>query len=137
MNFLPFQVARGSDSALAVSVATTYISLYFGDEQVIFTTNMTTTALSLVIAVERIDNCTYGSVWSSNTPPIGCNYTTTDTQIIYTFFIESGQVLLAGNYTCTAQFNVPGVNHTTSNDGYSIQTTSICGTINSASGNFP
>lgn len=97
---------------------------------------MTITALSLVITVQRTENTTYYDTYNSNNAIINSTYTITTTEIIYTFFIESDQ-LLAGTNSCTAQFSLPDVNHTTSDDTYSIQTTNICGVINSASGNFP
>jgi hypothetical protein len=96
---------------------------------------MTSTALSLVITVQRTENATYWGDSNSYNTVINSTYTTSATEIVYTFFIESGQ-LPAGNYTCTVQFSLSGTNQTTSDDGYSIQTTNICGIINTASGNF-
>lgn len=97
---------------------------------------MTITTLSLVIIVLRDENTTYWNAYNNNNGIINSTYTTSDTEIIYTFFIQDNQLLLANNYTCGVQFNLPNLNHTTSDDRYSLQTTNICGITNSVSGNF-
>jgi hypothetical protein len=99
---------------------------------VIFITNLTTAALSLVVTVQRTPNATYHGDY--NTYPSIINSTRT-TEIIYTFVFNNGQ-LPAGNYTGAVQFDLANVNHTRSSDTYSIKTTSICGNINTVSGNF-
>ncbi len=96
---------------------------------------MTTTELSLVVTVQRTENATYNNAYSNYSPTINSTYTISTTDIVYTFFIQTGQ-LPAGNYICAVQFLLPNVNHTTSDDSYSISITNICGNINSASGNF-
>jgi hypothetical protein len=97
---------------------------------------MTIRALSLVIIIQDTPNTTYFGTYNSYNSIINSTYTTTNTQLIYTFFLQGGQVLPAGTYTCNVQFSLTNVNHTASNDQYSIQTTNICGVINSASGYF-
>ena len=98
---------------------------------------MTSIALSLVIRVQRTANATYHDTYNSYNSIINSTYTMTSTEIIYTFFIQGAQMLPAGNYTCNVQFDLSNDNHTTSIDVYSIETTSICGAINTASGSFP
>jgi hypothetical protein len=97
---------------------------------------MTITALSLVITVQRTGNTTYFDTYNSDDGVINSTYTTSATEIIYTFFIQDDQLLLANTYSCGVQFNLSNSKHVTRNDQYSLQTTNICGTINSASGNF-
>lgn len=134
---LQFYVNKGVDSSLNVSTAIITNNFYFVDEQVVFTTNMTSIALSLIIRVQRTDNATYHATYNSYDTIINSTSTTTDTEIIYTFFIQGAQVLPPGNYSCNVQFQLPNVNHVTSSDTYSVQTTNICGVINTVSGNFP
>lgn len=99
---------------------------------------MTTIALSLIVRVQRgVDNATYHHTYNSYDTIMNSSYTTTDTEIIVTFFIQGAQVLLAGNYSCNVQFRLSNVNHVNSMDTYSVQTTSICGEVNMVSGNFP
>ena len=98
---------------------------------------MTSIALSLIVRVQRADNATYYATYNSYDTIINSTYTTTYTEIIYMFFIQGAQMLLAGNYSCNVQFGLQNVNHVNSGDTYSVQTTSICGVINTVSGNFP
>lgn len=109
--------------------------LFFCEETVNFVTNMTTATLLLVVTVQRTGNTTYHYAFSNYSPTINSTYTTSSTEIIYTFIIQTGQ-LPAGNYTCTVQFDLPNMKHTSSFDTYSITTTNICGNTASASGNF-
>jgi hypothetical protein len=97
---------------------------------------MTLTVLSLVITIQNTPNTTYFGTYNSYNSIINSTYTTTSTQLIYTFFIQGGQSLPAGTYTCNVQFSLTNVNHTASNDQYSIVTTNVCGVSNSASGYF-
>jgi hypothetical protein len=122
-------------SSIIVSTVIAQCDNYFCEEQVVFITNITTAALSLVVTVQRTGNTTYYSDYNTYPALISATSTTSATQIIYTFSFTNGQ-LAAGNYTCAVQFNLPNANHTTSGDKYSITTTNVCGNINSASGNF-
>ena len=111
-------------------------SLYYCEQQVNFTTNMTITAFSAVITIQKgIYNLTYNNAYTNF--PFTPNITeeTTSTQMIYSFFFQTGQIT-AGGYMNAAQFLIPGVNRTTSSDTYSITTTNICGQVNSVSGTF-
>jgi hypothetical protein len=85
--------------------------------------------------VQQTENTTYDNAYSTHNTVIQSIYTTSATQIIYYFFIASGQ-LPAGSHVCAALF-YPGINHTTSDDQYSVQVTDICGVVSSLSGNFP
>lgn len=97
---------------------------------------MTITALSLVMTIQRTGNTTYHNAYNSNNQIINSTYTTSATEIVYTFFIQGSQLLLANTYTCAAQFLLPDLNHTTSYDKYTVQITNICGITTSVSGNF-
>lgn len=96
---------------------------------------MTLVALSLTITVQRIGNTTYHNAYTSYSPILNSTYTTTSSQIIYQFFIQTG-VLPAGNQTCAVQFHLNNVNQTTSADTYSMTTTNLCGSTNSAPSHF-
>ncbi|CAF4921352.1 unnamed protein product [Rotaria sp. Silwood1] len=129
-------VAGLSSSSLIVSSEIGTCDSYFCENKLYFFSNMTITALSLVITVQRTANSTYSGAYSSYSPTINSINNITSSQIIYQFFIQTGQ-LPAGNYTCVGQYNLLNVNHATSADTYSISTTNICGMTSSATGNFP
>ena len=96
---------------------------------------MTVTALTLVITIQRGVNLTYNNAYSNYAPSINFTVSTTTTQMIFRFILQSGQ-LPPGGYICAGQFLIPNVNRTTSADTYSITTTNICGVVNSVSGTF-
>jgi hypothetical protein len=111
-------------------------NLYYCEQDVNFTTNMTITAFSGLITIQKgIYNLTYNGAYTNFPFTPNITVQTTSTQIIYRFFFETGQII-AGSYMIAAQFLIPGINRTTSSDTYSITTTNICGQVNSISGTF-
>jgi hypothetical protein len=65
-------------------------------------------------------------------------YTETSTQIIYTWTLLTGQIAngIGFPYFVEGQYNLVGVNQTTSLDTYTATLTSVCGNTISQSGTF-
>ena len=83
-------------------------------------------------------NATYHGVantfWSG---VLDQTYVDTGSQIIYTSTIVNGQTVKGnGTYSAQAQFNLFGVNQTTSADTYEITTTTVTNVMNTVSGHF-
>lgn len=95
---------------------------------------MTITSLSLIITVQLTGGETYAGAFDTHSA-ISPTYINTTSQFIYSFSLSNSS-LPAGNYTCGAEFNLSGVNHTTSTDTYSITVTNLCGITKTQSSTF-
>ena len=109
---------------------------WFCQEEVWFTTNMTVKTLLVEVRVQRTANATYNGFFTSYNSLIDATYTTTSSELIYTFFNQGGQEVPAGTYRCAVQFDLSNMNQTVALDKYSVQVINICGLVSTASGYF-
>jgi hypothetical protein len=63
--------------------------------------------LSLMITVQRTGNTVFNDTFDSDSPIINSTYTTSATEIVYTFFIQGNQLLRPNTYACSVQFHLP------------------------------
>jgi hypothetical protein len=126
----------GGSTGFSFIVSTAIPSCNSGycQEVVIFNSNWTIATLSLIVTVQNTGGVTYNGDFNTY-PSIISTHNTSSTEIVYIFTVTNSS-LPAGNYTCGAAFNLPGVNHTTSADTYTITATNLCGSTSTASGTF-
>jgi hypothetical protein len=95
--------------------------------------------ITVITVVQKTVNVTYNgtsnSFWGGT---VNQNYVDTGTQIIYTWTIVNGQTITASGspYLLQAQFNLFGVNQTTSADTYIVTATTITNITSTQSGTF-
>ncbi len=93
--------------------------------------------ITIIIIVQRTVNATYWGAfttfWSETT-----NQTSIETvsEITYIWTIVSGQTILASSSPHRAQFQLFGINQTTSADTYNVTATALSGLNNTVSGHF-
>jgi endoglucanase len=128
--------APGGGSA-TITGAVTSNSPWFAEEQVRINHTAAITALTVTITVARNPSgLAVGGQYNTVGGQITQSSSTTSTQLIYTFTLNSGQTLAAANNrTFAAQIRGTGVAHPTSGDSWSVTYTSG-GTTTTTSGTF-
>lgn len=111
----------------------------YGVEHLDFNCSHSLSNMIIEIIVQRTVNATYANqyetFWNLTTNQ---TYIETNTQIIYTWTMLSGQTIqgIGFPYFVEGQYTLPNINQTTSLDTYSATFTSVCGDTITHSGTF-
>ncbi|CAF1320620.1 unnamed protein product [Didymodactylos carnosus] len=110
---------------------------YYCAEQVHLINNITVTALTIIIRVQKTSAATYHGVANNFwTGYINSNHTDNGSQIIYTFVLDPTQTVVASTtWYVEAQMDLYGTSQVTSADTYTVSVTGG-GITNSYSGHF-
>ena len=113
---------------------------YYGTEQVNITCTQTLSNITASIIVQKTTGATFGNqyhtFWSGT---INQSYTSTSSQIIYSWTIIPGQNISSSAFPAfiEAQFQLTGLNQTVASDTYTVITQSACnGQILTQTGHF-
>jgi len=111
---------------------------YFGSETIDISCSVTLTNITIQIFVQTTVGATYNAMSDSFSGVVAYSYSTTASQIIYTWTIVSGQTVacVSTTYDVKAQFTLIGTAQVTSADTYIITTTTSGGVTTVFTGHF-
>ncbi len=115
------------------------MSNWYGKENVYLPCSTPLTNVTIQIFIQRTVGATYSGMSNSfSTGVVTQSYTTTSTQIIYTWTIVAGQIVncLLSSYNVQAQITLSGTPHVTSADTYIVTTTTNAGVTTTSTGHF-
>jgi hypothetical protein len=103
-------------------------------EVVTYSNTATITAMTITITVQKTTGVSYNGAYATDTS-VTATHVDNGSTIVYTYTLNSGQTRAPDTNQVAAQFNLTGTTHPTTDDRWSITTTSG-GVTNAASGHF-
>lgn len=109
---------------------------YFGESRITFSNSLPVTAMTVTIRIAQTAGVTFnGNYVTFEGGNVSISHITSGGFIVYTFTLDAGRTIVVGSWTIAAQWNGTGTLHATTNDTWSVVTTTSAGSA-TLSGNF-
>jgi serine/threonine protein kinase len=130
----PTSTLTGGSNGVTATGTVTTSKTYYMKEVVTYSNTATITAMTITITVQKTTGVSYNGAYATGTS-VTATHVDNGSTIVYTYTLNSGQTRAPDTNQVAAQFNLTGTAHSTTDDRWSITTTSG-GVTNTASGHF-